>query len=445
MPINVFGNSNSNNSDNKIDTSLFVQKPYLRTNYIESNIEEDIDLKNLYRIKNLPNPISIRGACSKNYVDILFNDPSIIKNTAHIDLNDRNITNARFIQVNQLPQIDSHLTAKLYVDNTIDQPSLVRNNQDNDFGNYNLTNINSITLNKQAENDNEVITKAYVDQFHQENERSRRDVGLDFYNESSDLVKNNQDNDLNDKKLINLDSVTVNRNPTSDNELSNKKYIDDELDKNTILRINQTLQNYLKVSVGNDTYNLTKYDKIQITDITEIKYSNIGSDLLQKWNIKCNNKNNISKVGDFIKSTKTNSPTGHSGATNMPPIGTAFMYIETSSNNHGHERVFVSWERTDIIQISNITFYYNRFSILTNDSKKSMGRFRIQLLLEDNTWSTRYIISKNDRYSNLSTQWTKLSLNFTVENYGIRLVYDQIDTPHADMCFSNITITHSVY
>ena len=39
MPINVFHNSNSNNSDNKIDTSLFVQKPYLRTNYIESNIE----------------------------------------------------------------------------------------------------------------------------------------------------------------------------------------------------------------------------------------------------------------------------------------------------------------------------------------------------------------------------------------------------------------------
>ena len=64
------------------------------------------------------------------------------------------------------------------------------------------------------------------------------------------------------------------------------------------------------------------------------------------------------------------------------------MYIETSSNNHGHEKVFVSWERTDIIQISNITFSYNRFSILTNDSIKSMGMFRNQLLLEDNTWST---------------------------------------------------------
>ena len=34
-------------------------------------------------------------------------------------MKDRNITNARFIQVNQLPQIDSHLTAKLYVDNAI--------------------------------------------------------------------------------------------------------------------------------------------------------------------------------------------------------------------------------------------------------------------------------------------------------------------------------------
>ena len=278
MPINVFGNS-SNNSEQKIDTSLFVQKPYLRTNYIESNIEEDIDLKNQFRIKNVPDPVSIREAASKNYVDNLFNDPSIIKNNSHIDLNDRNITNCRFLSVNQLPQIDSHLTAKLYVDNSIDEPSLVRNNQDNDFGNYNLININSITLNKQAENDNEVITKAYVDQFHQENERSRRDVGLDFYNESNDLVKNNQDNDLKDNKLINLDSISVNRKPSSDNELASKKYIDDELDKNTVLRFNQTLQNYLKVSVGNDTYNLTKYDKIQITDITEMRYPNIGSDL----------------------------------------------------------------------------------------------------------------------------------------------------------------------
>ena len=165
--------------------------------------------------------------------------------------------------------------------------------------------------------------------------------------------------------------------------------------------------------------------------------------MLQKWNIYCNNKINQSRINDFIKSTKTNSPTGESGATVLPPIGNAFMYIETSSNNHGAS-VFVSFERTDIIQITNITFYYNRYSILTDDSKKSMGRFRIEIFLEDNTWSTRYNIPKNDLYSDSSTQWTKLSLNFTVVNYGIKLVYDQIDNAHADMCFSNISITYSV-
>ena len=70
MPINVFGNSNSNNSDNQIDTSLFVQKPYLRINCIGANIEE-IDLKKQLRITNLRDPISIREATSKNYVDNL--------------------------------------------------------------------------------------------------------------------------------------------------------------------------------------------------------------------------------------------------------------------------------------------------------------------------------------------------------------------------------------
>ena len=279
MPINVFGNS-SNNSDNKIDTSLFVQKAYLRTNFIEANIEEDIDLKNQFRIKNLPDPINIREAASRNYVDNFFNVSSIIKNTEHIDLNDRNITNARFIQINQWPQIDSHVTPRLYVENAVDESSLISYNKDNDFGNYNLTIINSITLNKQAEIDNEAITKAYVDQYHQDNERSRRDLGIDFYDESSNIVKNIQDNDLNDKKLTNIKSITINNNPTDDNYVSNKKYNDDELDKNTIVRFNQTLENYLKVSVGNEIYNLTKYNKIYLTDTTIIKSPTSGGYLL---------------------------------------------------------------------------------------------------------------------------------------------------------------------
>ena len=163
----------------------------------------------------------------------------------------------------------------------------------------------------------------------------------------------------------------------------------------------------------------------------------------QNGELKKNNKVNGSKVSYSLRSTKTNSPTPDSGSTSLPPIGNAFMYTETSPNNNG-DNVCVSLERTDFFQASNITFYYNRHS--SSDSNlQAMGRFRIQLLLEDITWSTEYTKPKNSQYIDSSTEWTVINLDFTVENYGIKIIYDQIDTAHVDMCFSNITITHSVF
>ena len=67
-----------------------------------------------------------------------------------------------------------------------------------------------------------------------------------------------------------------------------------------------------------------------------MKHPNSGGYLLQNWIIKCNDKNNNGKIQNFIKSTKTNSPTGDSGATSLPPIGSSFMYIEASSGNQGN-------------------------------------------------------------------------------------------------------------
>ena len=84
------------------------------------------------------------------------------------------------------------------------------------------------------------------------------------------------------------------------------------------------------------------------------------------------------------------------------------MYIETSSNNHG-KNVFVSFEGIEVIQVSNITLYFNRVSITTDDSLKSLGRFRIELLLEENAWSTQYNIAKITQYSDSSTDWTLLT------------------------------------
>ena len=118
------------------------------------------------------------------------------------------------------------------------------------------------------------------------------------------------------------------------------------------------------------------------------------------------------------------------------------MFVESSGNNHGANHISVSRERSDIIHISNIKFYYNRFS--TSDSNlRGMGRFRLQILLEDNTWSTIYNI--NRQHSNGSTVWHLFDVDITQENYGVKFNYDQTPRAHADMSFSNIIITHSVY
>ena len=85
----MFGTSWSLNTENKNDTSLFVQKPYLKTNSVEADIEKYIDLKNRYRNKILRDPISIKDACAMNYADNLLKDPSIIKNNADISFSEK--------------------------------------------------------------------------------------------------------------------------------------------------------------------------------------------------------------------------------------------------------------------------------------------------------------------------------------------------------------------
>ena len=53
-------------------------------------------------------------------------------------------------------------------------------------------------------------------------------------------------------------------------------------------------------------------------------------------------------------------------------------------------------------------------------------------------------LKKNTQFIDTSTESTILSLDFTQENYGIKLIYDGLGSAHSDMGFSNITITHSV-
>ena len=126
-----------------------------------------------------------------------------------------------------------------------------------------------------------IPTKSYVVTLH-ENSRSNTYLSTVFNDQYNGFVKN---------KLNNLDSISVKRAPISDKELANKKLYYDSTGEGNVRRFNPTLENHLKVSVGNDTYNHTKHDKIQIADTTTINPGNAFY-LLPQWKAICNDKIN---------------------------------------------------------------------------------------------------------------------------------------------------------
>ena len=107
-------------------------------------------------------------------------------------------------------------------------------------------------------------------------------------------------------------------------------------------------------------------------------------------------------------------------------MGDCFMYIQTNGNING-QKFFVSLERTDVIEITNTTFNYNRYSDPSNNHR-SMGRFRVQARLPNGQCFCQYIIIKNTFHTKTSTEWTLQTIDFTEKNYGKILIHDEIDT-----------------
>ena len=132
----------------------------------------------------------------------------------------------------------------------------------------------------------ETPTKASVESL-SEDDRIRRDVSTVF---------NDQDNELDNFNLTKVDWITVKSVRLINEEVLKKNCFYDELIKSTISRFNPTLQNYLKVSVGNTVSNLTKYDRKQKINTTLIKIGNAGTKLLLSWRIEFNDKNNAGKL-----------------------------------------------------------------------------------------------------------------------------------------------------
>ena len=203
--------------------------------YVDQTISDGVDESSLLRIdpdKNLkfdeqdskvlnstlllPKTI-IKLPTKSLYVGNKLNDPSIIRNTAHVALNDKNLDNASFVKVNSLPAVREHLTPNFYVDEAfcywLDELSLLRLDP-NEY--LKLDEQDSIILNSTLTSPKTIIelpTKSYVDSS-QEINKIRRDLSLVF---------NDQGNEFDINKITILDSVTINRNPTLDNEVSDRK------------------------------------------------------------------------------------------------------------------------------------------------------------------------------------------------------------------------------
>ena len=192
---------------------------------------------------------------------------------------------------------------------------MVRINKIIDFNNPFVSNILQINLHSEPTDDDHAATKSYVD-YLSENDRNRRDMSTVFID---------QHNEFGNNKFTNLDSITFKRNRLLNEELSNKKYVDNELDKDTFLRFNQTLQNYLKVSVGNDVGYIAKYDRKQIFDATIFFTGNAEGHLLPSLKIECIDRNNAEKTTSFLTTVKSISPTPITGSSSIPPVGDSFI------------------------------------------------------------------------------------------------------------------------
>ena len=72
-----------------------------------------------------------------------------------------------------------------------------------------------------------------------------------------------------------------------------------------------------------------------------------------------------------------------------------------------------------------------------------MVGLRGQILI-DRQGEAKYTVDKNTNLSALSEERALLNMDFAEINFGKNLVYGQIDTTLAELCFGNILITLSV-
>ena len=94
-----------------------ISKAIDESSILRFDPDEKLEQDSIILNSTLTSPKTILEIPTKNYVDSKFNDPSIIKNTDHVDFNDKILDNVHSIKVNYYPTLNEQLTPKFYVDN----------------------------------------------------------------------------------------------------------------------------------------------------------------------------------------------------------------------------------------------------------------------------------------------------------------------------------------
>ena len=87
MPIYVYGSTSGKNEKNRY--IYICTKAISRNIYIENNMEEHIDSKNPFGKKIYQTPLALEKQLQNHMLIKKNNDPSIIRQTAHVDLYDK--------------------------------------------------------------------------------------------------------------------------------------------------------------------------------------------------------------------------------------------------------------------------------------------------------------------------------------------------------------------
>ena len=451
-----FGRAISNTSTSASN----VTRGYIRANYIESNLEEDIDMKNQFKILNLPNPTLLQDPTTKYYVDNKtvdlvpnseFDNTTIVRTNKNNNFNGNTITGCESVYVNRDPQYELELSTKRYTDTLIDESSIVRTNKDIIFNKSISLNTDPTKQFNDYEIDN-IVPKSVINEFvttsidefsllrlHQDEKLDHSDyITLEsnltvpktivYIPLNNNLARTDRDNDFNNHIITDVGD------PINDNDAVNKRYVDSGLKQDGIVSETSDVVSII-VNTTNGELSFPLVTK-QYVDrfvynvlLTMLEFTNnTGTDL---W-IDCALEvgAGMSSLAGFFKASDSITPSTGTGPETLPPIGSYYAYIEASTPNNGVDK-YAHITYTKHKNITKVKFWYHRNGI-------NMCRFRLQYQTLDDQWKDKITFPAKEQ----SDGWELLEETISEDNKGIRFYFDEILGYESDMAFSNITISY---